>query len=218
MPLSKIRRETGSKVKVMSGGLSGADVKFLERVHNLGGWELFDALALHPGRGHYTPDYLGDKGEYWTYLGTIRKVKAMVSRLGDKPIWITEAYMATLPNNWWFDSYRLAAENMVLTYALAMAEGIRNVQLYQLHDSVWYDIGGVDEKDMEYHHGHLFRDGGIKPSLLAYCTIAEALDRAKFVRWMKFSDADTKGLLFRTPDGPVAVSYTHLTLPTTPYV
>lgn len=205
VPLSKIRRETGWKVKVMSGGLSGADVKFLERVYNFGGWEMFDALALHPGRGHYTPDYLGDKGEYWTYLGTIRKVKATVSRLGDKPIWITEAYAATLPNNWWFDSYRIAAENMVLTYALAMAEGIRNVQLYQLHDSVWYDIGGVNEKDMEYHHGLLFRDGSVKPSLPAYCTIAEALDRAKFVRWMKFPDADTKGLLFRTPDGPVAV-------------
>lgn len=205
VPLSKIRQETGSKVKIMGPGLSGGDENFLQKVRDFGGWDLFDALSLHPGRGHYTPDFLGENGEYWNYLGTIRKVKAAVSKLGDKPIWVTEAYTATLPNNWWFDSYRHAAENVILTYALAMAEGIRNVQFYQLHDSVWYDVRGVNEKDPEYHHGLLFRDGSVKPSLLAYCTIAEALDRAKFVRWMKFSDAETRGLLFRSPDGPVAV-------------
>ena len=210
-PIAKVRQETGSKVKILSMGLAGMDERFMDRVHQLGGWDLFDAFALHPGRGNYTADYGvpsdGDSTlvDSWNYLGAIRKAKKMLARYGQKPLFLTEAYACTQPNNWWVDSYRHAAENVVLSYALALAEGVRCVEWYQLNDTVWYDIGGCNPKDGEYHYGLLNRDLSPKPSLLAYYTIAEALDQATFVRWMKFSDPLARGLLFGTPRGHMAI-------------
>ncbi|HJN17536.1 MAG TPA: hypothetical protein QGH10_18665, partial [Armatimonadota bacterium] len=129
----------------------------------------------------------------------------IVAELGEKPIWLTEAYAPTFPNSWWHDTYRHAAENVVLTMALAVAEGIRGVHWYQLHNSTWYDVGGVSETDPEYHYGLLHRDGSLKASLLAYCTVAEALDQAEFARWLDLPAPDAKGLLFDRPDGQVAI-------------
>jgi len=207
LPLDRIRRETGSKVKLLSLGLSGPDPAFLARVKELGGWDALDGLAMHPGRGNYTADCTEREapGEYWTFLGAVQQARAAVAQLGEKPIWVTEAYACTFPNSWWHDTLRHAAENIVLTYALAMEEGLCCVDWYQLVDATWYDIGGVNHKDPEYHYGLLYRDGSVKPSLLAYCTIAEALDEARFVRRMTFDSPTTHGLWFRRPDGTVAI-------------
>ncbi|OZB89071.1 MAG: hypothetical protein B7X41_04795 [Microbacterium sp. 14-71-5] len=49
------------------------------------------------------------------------------------------------------------------------------------------------------------RDTSAKPSLLAYANAARLLDRATFVRWLDFADADNRGLLFDAPDGEFAV-------------
>jgi len=207
LPLDRIRREAGSQVKLLSLGLSGPDPAFLARVKELGGWDALDGLAVHPGRGNYTADCTDREapGEYWTFLGAVQQAKAAVAQLGDKPIWVTEAYACTYANSYWHDSLRHAAENVVLTYALAMEEGLRCLHWYQLLDATWYDIGGVNDKDSEYSYGLLYRDGSIKPSLLAYCTIAEALDQAQFVGRMAFDTETAHGLLFRRLDGPVAI-------------
>ena len=204
LPIANTRQQLQSKVQLMSVGLAGPDTTFLQKVYDLGGWNSLATISLHPARGNCTADYAGPE-TYWTFLGAVQRTKSKVTQLGTKPIWVTEAYASTTPNNWWHDSLRTAAENVVLTYALALEEGIRQVQWYQLQDAVWYDTGGVSDTDPQYHYGLLNRDSTIKASLFAYCTIAEALDKAAFVRWMKFSNPNTKGLMFNTANGPVAV-------------
>jgi hypothetical protein len=211
VPFSKERTQSGSRVKIMSMGLAGADMAWIDKLHDDGGWNRFDAFALHTGRGWYTADYGGDEhgptpgADYWNFLGTIQTVNAVMAKYGRKDLWITEAYACTAPNNAWFDTYRNAAENVVLSYALADAEGVRVMQWYQLNDSVWYDQGGVNDKDSEYHYGLLNYDLSPKPSALAYATIAAALDQARFERWIQFGKTRTKGLLFDTPRGRMTI-------------
>ncbi|MEU6015678.1 hypothetical protein ABZ826_16920 [Streptomyces sp. NPDC047515] len=204
----------GSTMKVMNAGLGGMDYVWTERFKAVGGWDLIDAFAFHPGRGNFTPDYApppqewtqGAAGTYWNFLGALRKAKQVIAEYGgNKELWLTEAYASTRPNAWWTDTYRHAAENVLLTLALAKSEGVRGVNWYQLHDSTVLHAQEAAPADIEYHFGLMNRDTSAKPSLLAYATAARVLDRASFVRPLVFADPDVKGLLFTTPDGPVSI-------------
>ncbi|MEV6103863.1 hypothetical protein AB0M28_03985 [Streptomyces sp. NPDC051940] len=207
----------GSQMKVMNAGLGGMDYVWTENFRAAGGWDLIDVFAFHPGRGNFVPDYApapeewtqGSTGVYWNFLGALRKARQVVDEYGgDKEIWLTEAYAATKPNAWWTDTYRHAAENVLLQLALAKSEGVRGVNWYQLHDSTIHHPQEADPANVEYHHGLMNRDTSAKPSLLAFATAARVLDQATFVRWLSFDDEEVKGLLFDTPDGPVSVLWT----------
>ncbi|MEU9091865.1 hypothetical protein [Streptomyces sp. NPDC048428] len=204
----------GSDMKVMNAGLGGMDYVWTENFRAAGGWDLIDAFAVHPGRGNFTPDYApdpaewtqGSSGTYWNFLGAVRKANALIAEYGgNKELWLTEAYAPTKPNAWWADTYRHAAENVLLTLALAKAEGVRGVNWYQLHDSTVLHPQEADPANPEYHYGLMNRDTSPKPSLLAFATAARVLDRAAYVRPLVFADPDVKGLLFTTPDGPVSI-------------
>lgn len=198
-------KERNSDIRIIGMGIAGDDPKFVRALAAAGAWEYFDGgIAMHPGRGNFTPDY--EKNQ-WSYLGSIRRFKKVMGELGEKPIHLSEVYAATHANDWWKDSERQAAENVVLTYALGLAEGVASIQFYQLHDAVWHDIGGVNHKDSEYSYGLLRRDGAVKPSLLAYAAVAEQLDGAKFRKYLTFNDPQVKGVGFDTPRGPLAVVY-----------
>ncbi|MFI6322667.1 hypothetical protein ACIBG8_34365 [Nonomuraea sp. NPDC050556] len=206
-------RRTGPRPKLLNAGLAGMDYVWTEKFHAAGGWDLIDGFAFHPGRGNFTPDYApppeewtqGNNGSYWNFLGGLRKARQTIAAYGDKELWLTEAYACTKPNSWWHDTYRQAAENILLTLALAKAEGVRCVNWYQLHDSVLGKPQMADPANPEYHYGLMNRDTSAKPSMLAYATAAQVLDRATFVRWLTFADHDLKGLLFSTPEGPVSI-------------
>ncbi|KAA2261129.1 hypothetical protein F0L68_18825 [Solihabitans fulvus] len=203
----------GASTKVLNCGLSGMDYVWTTKFHEVGGWDLIDGFAFHPGRGNFTPDYapapsdwtMGTNGTYWNFLGSLRKAGQVIAEYGQKELWLTESYACTMPNSWWHDTYRHAAENVLLTLALARAEGVRCVNWYQLHDSVLGKPQIANPADPEYHYGLMNRDTSAKPSLLAYATAARILDEATFVRWLTLPDPDLKGLLFSTPSGPVSI-------------
>ena len=212
-PVFDRRAATGDTVKLMNNGLAGMDKPWVENFIAAGGWDLIDAFAYHPGRGNFTPDYIppGDDwhtdgdGTYWNFYGGLRQLKALMAEHGEKEIWLTEAYAPTKPNSWWHDTYRHAAENVLLTLVLAKAEGVRCVCWYQFHDSVLGMPQVADPDNVEYHYGLMNRDLSPKPSLLAYATAARTLDQATFRGRLTFADPQTSGLWFDTPDGPVVV-------------
>ncbi|AHF91066.1 hypothetical protein OPIT5_13490 [Opitutaceae bacterium TAV5] len=224
--IRRIQQEMGppaADVKLLSVGLAGMDVKFADGIHDAGGWKLLDGLALHPGRGNFTPDYpvsepwqnwkSGAYGNYWNYYGSVRTAANLVKKYGDTPdkpkeLWLTEVYACAYPNSFWEDSLRHGAENAILSFGLAMSENVKALMWYQLFDSVHYDKLGVNPKDREYYFGLINRDLSFKPALLAYATAAEELDQAKFVRWLHFpesGESKTRGLLFDTPRGPMTI-------------
>lgn len=202
-----------SAPKILNNGLAGMDKPWVENFIAGGGWDLIDGFAYHPGRGNFTPDYIptigggdaGATGGYWNFYGGLRQLKDLMAVHGEKEIWLTEAYACTRPNGWWNDTYRHAAENVLLTLALARAEGIRNVCWYQFHDSVLGQPQVANPENVEYHFGLMNRDVSAKPSLLAYATAAGVLDRASFLGWVDFADPHNRGLLFDTPEGRAAV-------------
>ncbi|MET8978935.1 hypothetical protein ABZX85_25270 [Streptomyces sp. NPDC004539] len=212
-PVFDRRAATGAAVKLMNNGLAGMDKPWVENFVAAGGWDLIDAFAYHPGRGNFTPDYVppgsswgtGAEGTYWNFYGGLKQLKALMAQHGEKEIWLTEAYAPTKPNSWWHDTYRHAAENVLLTLALAKAEGVTCVCWYQFHDSVLGMPQVADPDDVEYHYGLMNRDLSPKPSLLAYANAARVLDRAEFRGELSFADPLTFGLWFDTPDGPVVV-------------
>ncbi|TDW95186.1 hypothetical protein EV137_2520 [Kribbella pratensis] len=212
-PVFNRRAVTGDTVKLMNNGLAGMDKPWVENFIAAGGWDLIDAFAYHPGRGNFTPDYIppgddwgtGSTGAYWNFYGGLKQLKALMAQHGEKEIWLTEAYAATKPNSWWHDTYRHAAENVLLSLALAKAEGIRCVCWYQFHDSVLGMPQIADPDNVEYHFGLMNRDLSPKPSLLAYATAARVLDQAVFRGHLTFADPLTSGLWFDTPDGPAVV-------------
>lgn len=194
--------ESGAKVKLLSIGFSNGfgGIKSLRLVHTAGGWPLLDGIAYHIGRGNMTPDYAG--GGDWTYLSSLNALNALLDECGRKPIYLTEVYTCTKPNSWWHDSLRRSVENIVLSYALAKANHVTVAFHYQLHDSVWFNVGGTSETDGEYFYGMLDRFGNPKPPLLAFQATARQLDGATFVRNMTFPDQPTvNGLLFQTRNG-----------------
>ncbi|MFE2035140.1 hypothetical protein ACFXBB_18195 [Streptomyces scopuliridis] len=203
----------GAPTKVLNAGLAGMDHVWTEKFRDAGGWDLIDGFAFHPGRGNFTPDYApppqewtqGANGTYWNFLGGLRKAREVIAEYGTKELWLTEAYACTKPNSWWHDTYRHAAENVLLSLALAKAEGVSCVNWYQLHDSVLGKPQMADPANPEYHYGLMNRDTSAKPSMLAYATAAQVLDEATFTRWLDLPDPELKGLLFSTPDGPVSI-------------
>lgn len=210
--LAPVRAELtakGSPIKVLNAGTAGPDNVWLENFHAAGGWDLIDGLAIHPGRGNFTADFEpepgnwdpGANGDYWNFLGSLRKANELMARFGQKELWLTEAYAPTRPNHWWNDSLRQAAENTVLSFALALAEGVHAVNWYQLHDSTVHHPQEADPVNPEYHFGLMNRDTSAKPTLLAYATSARAFDQATFVRWLEFDDPQVKGLQFSVPGG-----------------
>lgn len=221
----RIMREGGydKKVKLLSVGVAGFDRAFFERTRVLGTWDLLDGFCLHPGRGNFTPDYPFvrpeaaqsgavktedvhdadrlDHSSFWNFLGAVRDCRTM---LGDRPLYLTEVYTPTYPNSWWEDGLRDSADNTVLTYALALASGVKIAFYYQLFDSVWFNRLGINPKNREYFFGLVNRDLSFKPAMMGYIAAAEALDGATFVRWLELPNETSHGLFFDTPRGRVA--------------
>ena len=212
--------EDWRKIKIISFGIAGFDEVFLRKLVKLGGWELLDGIALHPGRGNFTPDFpvytpwtafeKPETGyEYWNYYGSIKLAKEFIKRNGGKKdLYLTEIYALDYPNHSWNDTFHESAENVLLSYALAAAEGVKNALYYQLFNSVWFDQLGINPNNREYFFGLINQDLSFKPSFMAYCNAAEVLDEAVFKGWIKLGndkDATFRGMLFDTPRGSMCV-------------
>ena len=200
------------KVKISTFGFAGCvdGEAFYRAMDEAGCWDFCDVLSLHPGRLNQTPDNPGCDWQ-WNYRSQIQTTKRFLRYLREKKnrrldLILTEVYARTPPNKDDSDSTRSAAENVVLSCALAKVEGATALNWYQMHDSVHFDVGAINEYNTEYHYGLLRRDGTVKPSVLAFCTISEALDGATFDREAAYDDA-RRAWLFKTPNGPMAVLY-----------
>jgi hypothetical protein len=234
--IDEIKREKPEweRIGLLSLGIAGTDGAFLRAVATNGVWGAFAGVCQHPGRGNFTPDYpyrhpenpdarppASDKvsahSSFWNFLGSVRLTRETIADLdaefGGRPdtgtrLWLTEIYAPTPPNGAWEDTLRNSADNALLTWLLAKAEGVRAALWYQLFDSVWHDRLGVKPTDREYFFGLVARDLSFKPALMAYCTAAEALDGATFRGWFDptalGAPETVHGLLFDTPRGPLA--------------
>jgi polysaccharide biosynthesis protein PslG len=78
--------------RVVLGGTSGNDDRWLEQVYDAGGGRFFDVVATHPYQGvGDSPPETADDGNVW-WLSHTPAVRAVMLAHGDarKPIWFTE--------------------------------------------------------------------------------------------------------------------------------
>ena len=199
------RKMDNVKVMSVATGGAGGDTAFFQMLHDEGVWELLDAMNFHPGRGACFADKIGGG---WTYLGGVQNMQRKIAELGGKPLFLTETYAVCMPNNAWSDSYRLAADNVMLTFALGYAEDIAGNFLFKFNDGISWDINGISDTDREFHYGIMMRDFSPKPSMMAYAAAAEHLDGAKFVRKVEFSESpNLKVYEFSSPRGTFHLLY-----------
>lgn len=224
----RIRAERGFEDVCLLGlGVAGFDKAFFNKMQELGLWELLDGFSLHPGRGNFVVEYPYLEPEdwkgaakeienpankrslahsnYWNFLWSVRGCMEFIAKNGEKPLWLTEIYAPTNPNSWWEDTIRNAADNTFLMYCFIKADGVKCGMFYQLFDTVWYNRLGIKPKDREFFFGLVNRDLSFKPSLMAYCAVAEFLDEAQFDGWFTCPQPTTHAMRFKTPKGTAAV-------------
>ena len=207
------------KVKIITFGLQpDYSAHMIDLMKQAGVFELVDGLTLHPGRGFYTADTTQGG---WVYRGIIHRARRRFDEIGysAKEIHMTECYAATHPNDAWKDSQRQAAENTLLSLAIAgMEPRVKSMMFYKLHQGTSQDPhgypqahpSGVTTVNPEYDFGLLMRDDSPKPSLLAYAATCEHLDGASFLgeRGAGADRSDTlRGFAYSTPRGNMAVLF-----------
>lgn len=216
-----VERDIPTQLCIM--GLAGPDYVWLEKLaaeDDGAAWKATGAVALHTGRGNFTPDFApgpddwtsGSSGTYWNNEGSVLAIKNTIAQLDEKydthhELLITETYAVTYANHWWSDGFRNGAENVLLTIALAHKDDVDSFYWYQLSDGVWWSIDGINPDDKEFSYGMVMVDGSLKPTAVAFATAAEHLSGATFVQEHRIGPDDAEGhaLVFDGPQGSVQV-------------
>jgi hypothetical protein len=164
-------RRADPDAQILLGGINPYDTAFLRGVAAAGAWDSFDILALHPYVDPATP-------EAGNLLASADALWALASRLGEKPIWITEIGWASGPSD--RDQGGVADEQTQANYLvrallLLWRAGAERIFWYTLKDDIGnpYGLVGLGAGSTDY--------SVLKPSFRAFHTLNRQLSRAEFV-------------------------------------
>jgi hypothetical protein len=210
--LKPLRDKMAPNVKLTGLTVGNTDRVFIDKVAKAGGWDNFDVVAFHAACTPRSVDF--DDGQtYWSYLGTLREMRAVLKQYGEKEVWLTEMYSPDAPNSSINPNERTSAENLLLSVALAFAADIRGFMYYCFDDYVPSWLSGEvktsaqvgEPAEREQYFGMVRFDWTPKTQLWAYQNAAHVFDGATFRGDVKMPAKDVCGLLFDSPAGPFAV-------------
>ncbi|MHA1792249.1 MAG: hypothetical protein ACTSVI_06355 [Promethearchaeota archaeon] len=170
-------------LQILSGGISGHNPSYLDKMFAYGAMENIDILAFHPYSG----------SNYDTLDVKINEVKEVCKKYNfTGKLWITEVGMATAFNpdednfeEKYQDSLELQASLVPKVYAKSLANGVETV--------VWYCLGdfnnwtwGEANFGLVYASGNIYKPGPyendtLKPAGFAYKALAHNLNWSKYV-------------------------------------
>jgi hypothetical protein len=164
-------RRADHDAQILIGGINPYDTDFLRGVAAAGAWDSFDILALHPYVDPATP-------EAGNLVASTDAVWALATRLGQKPIWITEIGWASGPSDRDPDGtadQQTQANNLVRALLLLWRAGAERIFWYTLKDDTGnpYGLVGLGSGGADYSE--------LKPSFYAFRTLNRQLARAEFV-------------------------------------
>jgi hypothetical protein len=142
MRTSALIKEIDPDAKVLIGGFNPFDITFARTVAERGGWRSFDIIAIHPYVDPYGP-------EDGNLIASADAVRALASRYGQKPIWVTEMGWASGPGDRDTVGYtdeQEQADYLVRSMLLLWQAGVER--------SFWYML-----KDDDHNPYGLFRYG-----------------------------------------------------------
>jgi hypothetical protein len=154
--------------KVVFGGLSTNDYRFVEDAYAAGAKGYFDVMSVHPYSCSTSPDVVKRDGSGRatrdSYLG-YREVRAsMVAKNDAKPIWFTEFGWSTTTGNCGVSE---ATQADYLTKALQLAEQDPYVEValwYNFRNNYW----NHDSDELEARYGLMRTDFSTKPAYQAF--------------------------------------------------
>jgi aryl-phospho-beta-D-glucosidase BglC (GH1 family) len=154
------------KARVVFGGLSYNDERWLARAYGAGARGYFDVMATHPyqGRGDAPPEAADDGKRWWlTHLPAVRKTMVAHGD-GQKPIWLTEFGWSSFDHNA-VQSFgrRGVSEQVQADYLLRTIKLVRSRYPY-VTNVFWYnERNTVAGNPWEDNLGLLNRDLSEKP-------------------------------------------------------
>lgn len=163
-------KETDPDARVIGCCTAGTDLKFIERVLELGGYDSMDILSIHPYRYPGLP-------EQTDFVGELRRADALVRKYGGpKEIWLTEIGWPTNVGSNGSSEAKQAAM-IVRTYIQAIVSGVAQ-------KTFWYNYrnDGTDPYYNEHNFGIIRQDYSTKPAYLAFGAMTQALEGKRFAR------------------------------------
>lgn len=169
-------KEADPDAKVIGCCTAGTDLKFIENVFKLGGYDNMDILSIHPYRYPATP-------EETDFIGELEKADALVRKYGKpKEIWITEIGWPTNVGGNGSSEAKQAAM-IVRTYIQAIVSGV-------VQKTFWYNYrnDGMDPNYNEHNFGIIRPDLSAKPAYTSFGVMTRALEGKRFVRSLDTPD------------------------------
>ncbi|MCX7599927.1 MAG: hypothetical protein N2512_13830 [Armatimonadetes bacterium] len=178
---------------------SYTDLRYIERVLELGGAGYMDALSIHPYRAPGSPEATG-------FVDEMKRARDLMVRYGmeDKKLWLTEIGWPTHEDPYGVPE-QTSANYLVRTFVLARG-------LPFIERVFWYDFqdDGPDPTYVEHRYGLVRWDTyQPKPALVAFWVMTRHLAGAEFVRQLLPTAPDDKryAFLFRRGKEQVIVAW-----------
>jgi hypothetical protein len=172
----EVIKRIDSSAKVVTAGVTGFGVPWMEQMLTAGGAGKFDILAVHP----YVSFPASPESKYWreNQLGYFL---AFAARNGNPPVWITEIGWATAVNPASVSDTQ-QADYIARAYVTAIADGIQKIFLYQFRDEGAnkadnFGIVGVDWRTPKLSYG-------------VFKHLAERLEGAQFKQELDLTESN----------------------------
>jgi hypothetical protein len=169
MQTAQAIRVVDPQAKILIGGVNPFSLAFLNQVAEQGAWGAFDILAIHP----YVDPLMPEAGLLDNALTSIR---TLLTRYGQKPIWVTEIGWASGPGDRDAIGYTDTLEQadyLVRSTLLLGQSGITHIFWYTLKDDAANPYGlfayGAGRADFRLP----------KPSHTAFQRLQHLLDQAQ---------------------------------------
>jgi hypothetical protein len=170
---------------VLIGGLAASDRTFLDKIRAAGGWNSFDAVAIHT--------YVNGAPEVSIAGQWLDEMRAYVDSVGRKPIYITEFSWSTSTGS----GVSLAAQAEYLSrfYLMAAKAGIAGVFWFQ------FQAHSPSASSVDDNYAVVNYDGTTRPAYAALRRVGEALDQGSVL-----GDADPNAATRQVADKMASTS------------
>ena len=159
---------------VVSGGISGANAEWIERMYAAGAAGWFDALGLHPYQGPAAEPPEAPPTDHPYRITNVVRVRAVMTAHGDAatPVWFTEFGWTTGAGEGWSAGVDEATQADYLRRAITM---VQQRYGFVTHAFVFTIRDRDDWTAYEDNFGLLHLDGTPKPALAALRTVNDWL-------------------------------------------
>lgn len=202
--------------KNILASVSGGQSAWYNKIAEYGGWDKFDAIALHPYGYPYSPDLVPSNNNIWHVEASLQRHNEALARYGYKQTYVTETGYPSVPNDKRAVDLRTQADYNMRCYILSLAYGATDILAYCYTD--YSNAGvGVDDTDVEFNFGAFYYPdyfGRImpKPAAVMFANMTRQLESVKSAEINdKYDDGDGLRVftLDTALDGDVLVAWSN---------